>query len=67
MFPLSHEIYAVTPFRLWWAPWRWELRVIYWSHLDPKFFSDKRIATNISKAEVIGLMKLLGYPHEISN
>ena len=71
MFPITHEIYAVAPFRLWWAPWRWALRA-YWfrSRGAANYISyteEEIIATNISKAEVIGLIKLLGYPHEISN
>ena len=65
MFPISHDIYAVVPTRLWWAPWRWELRILRWSHRGPGFDPDKTIATNISRAEVIGLIKLLGYEHEI--
>lgn len=65
MFPISHDIYAVEPFRLWWAPWRWALSV-YWFGRDPFTISTPQtIATNISRAEVIGLIKLLGYPHEI--
>lgn len=67
MFPLTHDIYAAVPHRLWWAPWRWNLYVLNWSRTDPGFDPDKLIATNISKSEVIGLIKLLGYPHEISN
>ena len=71
MFPLTHEIYAVAPTRLWWAPWRWALR-IYWfrARSAASFFSyieDEIVATNLSRAEVIGLIKLLGYHHEISN
>lgn len=67
MFPLSHDIYAVVPTRLWWAPWRWALSV-YWFGRNPFTISESQtIATNISKSEVIGLIKLLGYPYEISN
>jgi|LakMenE01Jun11ns_1017448.scaffolds.fasta_scaffold9949280_8 hypothetical protein len=64
MFPLSHDIYAAVPQRVWWAPWRWSLGVIYWR--SPADFAPLRtIATNLTKAECIGLIKLLGYPHEI--
>lgn len=64
MFPLMHDIYAVVPFRLWWAPWRWKLGVYWWA-VDHRPGVPKYIATNISRAEVIGLIKLLGYKHEI--
>lgn len=64
MFPVSHDIYAVVPYRLWWAPWRWELGVYWWKNVHYVLPSE-RIATNISRAEVIGLIKILGYPHEI--
>ena len=64
MFPMSSDIYAAVPSRVWWAPWRWSLAVVYW--VDPAYFSPFRtIATNITKAECIGLMKLLGYAQEI--
>ena len=65
MFPMSHDIYAVVPVRLWWAPWRWKLQVCWWPEVDHLPVPPKYIATNISRAEVIGLIKLLGYPHEI--
>ena len=69
--PMSHDIYAAVPTRLWWAPWRWALRV-YWFHPSGatnyiSYTTDKTIATNVSKSEVIGLIKILGYPYEISN
>lgn len=64
MFPMSNDIYAAFPTRLWWAPWRWSLSVCRW--VDGNLNVTETIATNINKAEVIGLMKLLGYPHEIS-
>jgi hypothetical protein len=64
MFPMSHDIYAAVPSRVWWAPWRWSLAAIYW--VNPADFTPLRtIATNITKAECIGLIKLLGYEHEI--
>ena len=65
MFPMSHEIYAVVPTRLWWAPWRWKLRVYWWADVGRITPSHTTIATNITKAECIGLIKLLGYPYEI--
>ena len=65
MFPLTHDIFAVVPVRLWWAPWRWKLGVYWWVNRD--IGDPKYIATNMSKSEVIGLIKLLGYPHEISS
>lgn len=64
MFPVSHDIYAVVPIRLWWAPWRWKLQVYRWTELNNSMPSEY-IATNISRAEVIGLIKLLGYEQEI--
>ena len=69
MFPINSDIYAATPFRLWWAPWRWALRVD-WCQLRGaanyiSFTEDEIIATNITKAECIGLMKILGYEEEI--
>lgn len=60
MFPIESAIYALVPYRLWWAPWRWNLGAYWWSDVGRK-----PIATNITKAECIGLMKLLGYPYEI--
>lgn len=65
VFPMPHDIYAVVPYRLWWAPWRWRL-VVYWWRDVRLGFLDHTLAYNISKSEVIGLMKLLGYPYEIS-
>lgn len=65
LFPMSHEIYAVVPWRIWWAPWRWALAAYMWER-DPFAISEAQtIATNISKAECIGLMKILGYLEEI--
>jgi hypothetical protein len=65
MFPMSHDIYAAVPRRVWWAPWRWSLAAIYWMH--PADFAPLRtIATNISKAECIGLIKTLGYKEDIT-
>ena len=66
MFPLMHDIYAVTPLRLWWAPWRWALHVYYFQEGIQRFPAPERLATNLSKSEVVGLIKLLGYHHEIS-
>ena len=67
VFPMPHDIYAVVPYRLWWAPWRWRWRlVVYWWRDVHLGFLDQTLAYNISKSEVIGLMKLLGYPYEIS-
>ena len=65
MFPLVHDLYAAVPSRVWWAPWRWSLDVYRWegvSNITPP----ERIATNIAKAECIGLMKVLGYAQEIT-
>lgn len=67
LFPLSSDMYAATPFRLWWAPWRWALTVYWYRQLSGPYFDtvDEVVATNISKSEVIGLIKLIGYPHEL--
>jgi hypothetical protein len=64
MFPIDSDIYAAMPWRRWWAPWCWALDVYRWG---PAFaiLEAQTIATNISRAEVIGLMKLLGYEQEI--
>lgn len=67
MFPMLHEIYAVVPRRLWWAPWRWNLDAYMWGRTPLTIFPAQTIATNITKAECIGLMKLLGYQHEIKH
>lgn len=65
MFPIESDIYAVAVHRVWWAPWRWNLYVYRWKH-DPFIVSDEEpVAANITKAECIGLIKILGYPHEI--
>lgn len=66
LFPITSSIYGVCPSRVWWAPWRWSLDVYYWTAHDT-IADPLRVADNISKANVIGLIKLLGYPHEISN
>ena len=57
MFPVSHDIYAVVPYRLWWAPWRWNLQVYWWTGIN-NITHPKPVATNITKAEVIGLIKI---------
>jgi hypothetical protein len=69
MFPMMHDIYAAIPSRVWWAPWRWSLAVVRWnrSRSNDYITPFETIAINITKAEVIGLMKLLGYQHEIKN
>ena len=67
MFPIENDIYAATPWRRWWAPWRWALDVHRWERNPFAISEAETIATNLSRAEVIGLIKLLGYPHEISN
>ena len=67
MFPIECDIYTVVPWRIWWAPWRWNLDAYMWER-DPFAISEAQtIATNITKAECIGLMKLLGYQHEIKH
>jgi hypothetical protein len=70
MFPAESELYAAVPSRVWWAPWRWSLSV-YW--LLPsgaenyiEYAEAEVIATNVTKAECIGLMKVLGYTQEIT-
>jgi hypothetical protein len=67
MFPMSHDIYAAVPSRVWWAPWRWSLVVVRWdrSRSEDYITEFETVATNITKAECIGLMKLLGYEQEI--
>jgi hypothetical protein len=67
MFPMSSDIYAAVPSRVWWAPWRWSLEVMRWGSEAPNTISwPQIIATNITKAECIGLMKVLGYEEEIT-
>lgn len=66
MFPASHDIYALVARRVWWAPWRWNLNVYWWIGLNNIRPLDD-IATNITKAECIGLMKILGYEQEIKS
>jgi hypothetical protein len=65
MFPLVHDLYAAVPSRVWWAPWRWSLDVYRWEGVN-NITRPERIATNITKAECIGLMKVLGYEQEIT-
>lgn len=64
MFPMMHDLYAVVAWRVWWAPWRWNLNAYWWTKANTIIPPD-RIATNITKADCIGLMKLLGYEQEI--
>lgn len=67
MFPAWHDIYAVLPCRLWWAPWRWELNTYWWLSTTRGLVigEPNPIATNISKAECIGLIKMLGYNKDL--
>lgn len=66
-FPIDSDIYAVVPYRKWGAPWRWSLDVYMWNREPTAISEGQTIATNISKAEVIGLIKILGYPHEFKS
>lgn len=65
MFPIESDIYAATPWRRWWTPWRWSLDAYIWERDPFAISAAQTIATNITKAECIGLMKILGYPKEI--
>jgi hypothetical protein len=65
LFPIESDIFAAAPTRVWWAPWRWSLRVYWWQEVELP--PPERIAHNITKAHCIGLIKLLGYPYEIQN
>lgn len=67
MFPIESDIYAAVPRRVWWAPWRWSLAVVWWdvSGSDAYTTTAEDLATNLTKAECIGLIKLLGYEQEI--
>ena len=64
MMPLDSPWYALTPERIWYKPWRWNLSgyqlhsripnaVVY----NPEF---QPIASNIRRDEIIALMKLMG-------
>jgi hypothetical protein len=65
MFPATSEIYAMVPWRIWWAPWRWSLDVWQWAYDVHGIEDVQRIATKLTKAECIGLMKILGYEEDI--
>ncbi len=65
-FPINSDIYAAMPWRTWWAPWRWSLDVYMWGRPHFAISEAQTIATNITKAECIGLMKVLGYEQEIT-
>lgn len=65
MFPVEHDIFAAVPRRVWWAPWRWSLAVVWWGVSGSDAYTAEDLATNLTKAECIGLIKLLGYEQEI--
>jgi len=65
MLPIESYIYAVAPRRLWWAPWLWSLTAWRWAGDYSSIENPELVATKLTKAECIGLMKILGYAQEI--
>ena len=58
MMPLDNQYYALIPQRIWYKPWRWDLDAVLNSpHLDEH---STTIVSNIRRAEIIGLMKIMG-------
>jgi hypothetical protein len=63
MMPLDNPLYALIPKRRWYAPWLWDLDSIEIVNTGGGVFetSEARILiSNLRRAEVIGLMKMLG-------
>lgn len=54
MLPMSSEWYGLAPHRVWWKPWRYDLIAA------PLYGEWVCIAHDISKAECIAIMKMLG-------
>lgn len=55
---LSHiesDVYGYVRTRIWWKPWRSNIRALYYDNRH-----DEVIATNLTYAECVGLMKILG-------
>jgi hypothetical protein len=54
MSPIESDVYGYVPTRIWWKPWRISLRALYYDR------PDAIIATNLTHAECMGLLKILG-------
>lgn len=52
--PLMSGVYGYVPTRIWWKPWRISLRALHYNG------PDEVIATNLTHAECMGLLKILG-------
>ena len=52
---IESDVYGYVPTRIWWKPWRISLRALYYDGTP-----DAVIATNLTHAECVGLLKILG-------
>lgn len=52
--PIDSLVYGYVPTRIWWKPWRFSLRALHYKA------PDEIIATNLTHAECVGLLKILG-------
>ena len=62
MMPLDSPFYALIPKRRWYAPWLWDLECIEIIGYGRVFETDEAriLASNLRRAEVLGMMKMLG-------
>lgn len=59
LMPPGSQFYALIPMRRWYAPWVWDLDCV--DVLDPTTFSDiRRLASNLRRDEILGMLKMLG-------
>lgn len=63
LMPFDSQYYALIPTRRWYAPWVWDLHCVEWldqSHGQGRWTATQPLASNLRRAEVIGMMKMLG-------
>lgn len=63
MMPLDSPFYALIPKRRWYAPWLWDLEcmeIVNTGWLGFETYAPRTLASNLRRAEVLGMMKLLG-------
>jgi len=63
MMPLDNPFYALIPKRRWYAPWLWDLEcmeIISTGGGKYETYEPHILASNLRRAEVLGMMKMLG-------
>ena len=66
MMPLDSPFFTLIPKRRWYAPWVWDLWCIEIVDVGGRVLetSESRILiSNLRRAEVLGMMKMLGAPN----